>query len=71
LAIGAYHLFRSLQNLSNGRDFKNTDRFKLTLDQFFNPKDKNFFERTIQKLPAKWQMVSVILHLLLHYTRHV
>ncbi|KOC71340.1 hypothetical protein WH47_05050, partial [Habropoda laboriosa] len=50
-----YHLFRSLENLLNGRYFKNIDHIKLTLDQFFNPKDKNL--KLCEKLPEKWRMV--------------
>ncbi|EFN73996.1 Histone-lysine N-methyltransferase SETMAR, partial [Camponotus floridanus] len=46
-----YHLFRSLQNSLNRRRFSEED--KRHLKQFFDEKDKKFYERGIMKLPER------------------
>ncbi|CAK9801115.1 Mariner Mos1 transposase [Anthophora plagiata] len=55
LAPSDYHLFRSLQNFLNGKNFSNND--DLNLVQFFVNKDRKFYERGITKLPERWQKV--------------
>ncbi|CAK9834550.1 Mariner Mos1 transposase [Anthophora retusa] len=57
LAPSDYHLFRSLQNFLNGKNFNNNDDLKSHLDQFFGDKDRKFYERGIMKLPERWQKV--------------
>ena len=51
------HLFRSLQNSLNGKNFNSLEDCKRHLDQFFAQKDKKFWEDGIMKLPEKWQNV--------------
>ncbi|CAK9815651.1 Mariner Mos1 transposase [Anthophora plagiata] len=51
------HLFRSLQNFLNGKNFSNNDDLKSYLVQFFADKDRKFYERGIMKLPERWQKV--------------
>ena len=51
-----FHLFWSLQNPLNGKNFNYLEDCKRHLDQFFAQKDK-FWEDGITKLPEKWQKV--------------
>lgn len=57
LAPSDYHLFRSLQNFLNGKNFSNNDDLKSHLVEFFAIKDQKFYERGIMKLPERWQKV--------------
>ena len=50
-----FHLFRSLQNSLNGKNFNSLEDCKRDLEQFFAQKDKKFWEDGIMKLPEKWQ----------------
>ena len=52
-----FHLFRSLQNFLNGKNFNSLEDCKSHLEQFFAQKDKKFWENGIMKLPEKWQKV--------------
>ena len=54
---GKPHLFRSLQNSLNGKNFNPLEDCKRHLEQFFAQKDKKFWEDRIMKLPEKWQKV--------------
>ena len=57
LAPSDYHLFRSLQNLFNGKNFSNNDDLKSHLTEFFAVKDQKFYRGGIMKLPERWQKV--------------
>ncbi|XP_032467124.1 nucleotide triphosphate diphosphatase NUDT15 isoform X1 [Phocoena sinus] len=57
IAPSDFHLFRSLQNSLNGRNFNSLEECKRHLEQFFAQKDKKFWEDGIMKLPEKWQKV--------------
>ncbi|GFT83373.1 histone-lysine N-methyltransferase SETMAR [Trichonephila clavipes] len=48
-----YYLFRSLQNLLDGKTFTSNEEVKNHLDQFFARKDKKFYERGIMLLPER------------------
>ena len=48
-----FHLFQSLQNSLNGRNFKSLEDCKRHLEQFFAQKDNKFWEDGIMKLPEK------------------
>ena len=52
-----FHLFRSLQNPLNGKNFNSLEYCKRHLEEFFVQKDKKFWEDGIMKLPEKWQKV--------------
>ena len=52
-----FHLFRSLQNSLNGKNFNSREDCKRHLEQFFAQKDKKFSEDGIMKLHEKWQKV--------------
>ena len=52
-----FHLFRSLQNSLNGKNFNSLEDCKRHLKQFFAQKDKTLWEDGIMKLPEKWQKV--------------
>ena len=57
IAPSDFHLFQSLQNSLNGRNFTSLEDCKRHLEQFFAQKDKKFWEDGIMKLPEKWQKV--------------
>ena len=52
-----FHLFRSLQNSLNGKNFSSLEGCKRHLEQFWAQKDKKFWEDGIINLPEKWQKV--------------
>ena len=52
-----FHLFRSLQNSFNRKNFNSLEDCKRQLEQFFAQRDKKFWEDEIMKLPEKWQRV--------------
>ena len=52
-----FHLFQSLQNSLNGKNFNSLGDCKRHLEQFFAQKDKKFWEDGIIRLPEKWQKV--------------
>ena len=57
IALSDFHLFRSLQNSLNGKNFNSLEDCKRQLEQLFAQKDKKFWEDGIMKLPEKWQKV--------------
>jgi len=57
LAPSDYHLFRSLQNSLNGKNFNSLEACKNHLKQFIVQKDVKFWMNGIVKLPQKWQKV--------------
>ena len=57
IAPSEFHLFQSLQNSLNGRNFNSLEDCKRHLGQFFAQKDKKFWEDGIMQLPEKWQKV--------------
>ena len=52
-----FHLFWSLQNSLNGKNFSSLEDCKSHLEQLFAQKDKKFWEDGIMKLSEKWQKV--------------
>ena len=50
------HLFWSLQNSLNGKNFNSLEDCRRHLEQFFAQKIK-FWEDEIMKLPEKWQKI--------------
>uniref|UniRef100_A0A8C6C1N4 Histone-lysine N-methyltransferase SETMAR n=1 Tax=Monodon monoceros TaxID=40151 RepID=A0A8C6C1N4_MONMO len=52
-----FHLFQTLQNSLNGKNFNSLEDCKRHLEQFFAQKDKKFWEDGIMKLPEEWQKV--------------
>ena len=57
IAPSDFHLFRSLQNSLNGKNFHSLEDCKRHLEEFFAQKDKKFWEDGIMELPEKWQKV--------------
>ena len=57
IAPSDFHLFWSLQNSFNGKNFNSLEDCKRHLEQFFAQKDEKFWEDGIMKLPEKWQKV--------------
>ena len=57
IAPSDFHLFRSLQNFLNGKNFNSLEDCKRHLEQFFAKKDKKFWVDGTVKLPEKWQKV--------------
>ena len=53
IAPSDFHLFRSLLNSLNGKNFNSLEDCKRHLEQFFAQKDKKFWEDGIMKLPEK------------------
>ncbi|GFV04697.1 histone-lysine N-methyltransferase SETMAR [Trichonephila clavipes] len=57
LAPSDYYLFRSLQNVLDGKTSTSNKEVKNHLDQFFASKEQKFNERGIMLLPESWQKV--------------
>ena len=57
IAPSDFHLFWSLQNSLNGKNFNSLEDCKRHLAELFTQKDKKFWEDGIMKLPGKWQKV--------------
>jgi len=57
LAPSDYHLFRSLQNSLNRKNFDSLEACKNYLGQFIAQKDAKFWENGIMKLSQRWQKV--------------
>ena len=55
LAPTDFHLFRSLQNSLNGKNFHNDAEIDKFVKNFFASKPPKFFEEEINKLPSKWE----------------
>ncbi|GFW68549.1 histone-lysine N-methyltransferase SETMAR [Trichonephila clavipes] len=58
LAPSDYYLFRSLQNLLDGKTFTLNEEVKNHLDQFIASKDQKFYERGIMLLPERRQKIT-------------
>jgi len=58
LAPSDFHLFRSLQNFLNGKTFASEDFIQTAPDKFLAEKDGKFYERSIMKLPGRWQVIE-------------
>ena len=57
LAPTDFHLFRSLQNLLNGKQFDSKEMVKRFVENFFTEKTPDFFQRGIMNLPNRWRKV--------------
>ena len=57
LAPTDYHLFHSLANHLHEKKFNDEDHLKTDIDNFFNQKSQDFYERGILSLPERWQQV--------------
>ena len=57
IAPSDFHLFQSLQNSLNGKNFSSLEDCKRHLEQFLAQKDTKFWEEGIMKLPEKWEKV--------------
>jgi [histone H3]-lysine36 N-dimethyltransferase SETMAR len=57
LAPTDYHLFRSLSNYMREKKFPDENDLKLNLENFFNNKSLDFYERGIVSLPDRWRQV--------------
>jgi histone-lysine N-methyltransferase SETMAR len=57
LAPTDYHLFHSLANHLREKKFNEEDHLKTDIDNFFNQKSQDFYERGILSLPERWQQV--------------
>ncbi|KOC64283.1 Histone-lysine N-methyltransferase SETMAR, partial [Habropoda laboriosa] len=55
LAPTDFHLFRALQNNSNGKNFKTFEDVKSAIDSFFSDKSQDFDKRGIVQLPQRWE----------------
>ena len=53
-----YHLFRSLQNSLNGKNFDSLEGVKNHLKEFFAKKTESFWKKGIFDLPHRWAQVS-------------
>lgn len=57
IAPSDYHLFRSLQNDLNGKNFDSVEAIKNHITAFFDAKPRDFFKRGIHKLVERWKMI--------------
>lgn len=57
LAPSDFHLFRSLQNSHNGKNFDSLVEIKTHLDKFFAEKSERFWKDGILKLHERWRKV--------------
>ncbi|CAK9828058.1 Mariner Mos1 transposase [Anthophora retusa] len=57
LAPSDFHLFRSLQNNLNGKNFGSVEAIKNYLQTFFAEKPRSFYEKGIYELVKRWQTV--------------
>ena len=55
IAPSGFHLFRSLQNSLNGKNFSSLEECKRHLEQFFAQKNRKFWGDGIMKFPERWQ----------------
>ena len=55
-----YHLFWSLQNSLNNKNFASLEACKNHLDQFFAQKSRDFYKRRIMQLPKRWRKIIEI-----------
>jgi histone-lysine N-methyltransferase SETMAR len=57
IAPSDYHLFHSLDNHLQGRQFRTPDDVKTTLDGFFASRSKEFYHSGVRGLPSHRQKV--------------
>ncbi|KOC70126.1 Histone-lysine N-methyltransferase SETMAR [Habropoda laboriosa] len=57
LAPSDFHLFRSLQNSLNGKNFNSMVEIKNHIEKFFAEKSEKFWKDGIFKLPERWRKV--------------
>ncbi|XP_025265532.1 histone-lysine N-methyltransferase SETMAR-like [Camponotus floridanus] len=57
IAPSHYHLFRSLQNDLNGKNFDSVEAIKNHITAFFDAKPRDFFKRGIHTLVKRWKMI--------------
>lgn len=57
LAPSDYALFRSLQHHLAGKTFTSSEDIENVLEQFFDSKPRSFYEKAIDGLPKRWQLV--------------
>ncbi|EFN76526.1 Histone-lysine N-methyltransferase SETMAR, partial [Harpegnathos saltator] len=53
IAPSDYHLFRSLQNYLNGKNFDSLEALKNGVSSFFESKPRSFYDRGIRMLPER------------------
>jgi len=58
LAPSDFHLFRSLQNSLNGKNFNSLVEIKDHVEKFFAEKPERFWKDGIFKLPERWRKVE-------------
>lgn len=54
LAPSDYHLFRSMAHFLRGRRFNNLNEVRGGIQEFFNSKDRDFYQRGIEQLADRW-----------------
>ena len=57
IALPDYHLFRSLQNYLNGKNFDSLESLKNGVSSFFESKPRSFYDRGIRLLPERWKKI--------------
>ena len=57
LAPSDYHLFRSMERFFREKQYVDLENIKKDVGQFFDLKPVSFYQRGIQQLPEKWEMV--------------
>ena len=57
LAPSDYHLFRSMEHFFREKTFTDVASIQKDVAQFFDLKPASFYQRGIQLLPEKWEMV--------------
>ena len=57
MAPSDYHLFRSLQNSLDGKEYRSLEDVKIHLDKYFSQQPRQFFSDGIMKLPERWRHI--------------
>ena len=57
IAPSDFHLFRSLKNWLKGRRFNSIDEVRTGIQQFFDSKDLDFYQRGINNLVDRWEQI--------------
>lgn len=57
IAPSDYHLFRSLQNSLDGKEFKSLEDIENHLEKYFSQQPTEFFTDGIMKLPNRWRQI--------------
>ena len=52
-----FHLFRSMQNLLDGKEFENDEEVKSAIFTFFASKPQSFFQNAISALVKRWHYI--------------